>query len=362
MYRDARLTFRQRPASGRGIKGGEVRKKQPMPNLYVTAQGARVEREYERLVVVQERETLLDVPAIKVEEVVLVGRIGVTTPALHLMMERGIGMVMLNQHGEFLGRLSGDQHANVDLRRAQYRRSQEAGFRLGAARAVTRGKLWNSRVRCLRIAADTQNAVAQRTAERLDELLDELPAAPDQAHVRALEAEGSRAYFAVLRSHVAPEWDFPSRNRRPPLDPFNVLLSACYTLLTEAVHAAVLLAGLDPYCGFYHAERWGRPSLVLDLMEEFRPLIADSTVMTLTMNRLLAPKDFLPGPPERPVILPLERYTEVLNAFGQRLRSPVTVSRLNRRTTYHRLLEYQARQFAAAIQGKNEGYEPFRSR
>ena len=97
-------------------------------------------------------------------------------------------------------------------------------------------------------------------------------------------------------------------------------------------------------------------------MEEFRPLIADSTVMTLTMNRLLSPQNFMPGPPERPVILPLEHYREVLQAFGQRLRTPVTVARLNRRTTYHRLLEYQARQLAAAIQGKTPSYEPFRTR
>jgi CRISPR-associated protein Cas1 len=142
----------------------------------------------------------------------------------------------------------------------------------------------------------------------------------------------------------------------------NTLLSVTYTMLTEAVYSATVLAGLDPYCGFYHAERWGRPALVLDLMEEFRPLVADSVVLTLVNKRMLSPKDFRPGPTERPVILDLEGYQTVLRAFGERLRTGVTIPRLKRRTTYQRLLEFQARGLAAAIEGQRPGYEPFRSR
>ncbi|MBI4337012.1 MAG: CRISPR-associated endonuclease Cas1 [Chloroflexi bacterium] len=333
-----------------------------MPNLYVTEQGARLGREYNRLVVTKDAAVLLDVPAVQVSEVVLVGRVGVTTPALQMLLEREIGLVLLSRWGEFLGRLGGDQHANVGLRRAQYQQAANPGFRLDLARASVKGKLWNSRVRCLRLAASTGSARARQSAGLLSDILRALPKAPSLASVRALEARGSRAYFAALREHLRPEWEFPSRRRRPPPDPVNVLLSACYTLLTEAVFSAVTLAGLDPYCGFYHSERWGRPALVLDLMEEFRPLIADSVVLTLTKNRMLASGDFRPGPPHRPVILSLDRYRVVLGAFADRLRTRVTIPRLGRRTTYHRLLEVQARQLAAAIEGHSPGYEPFRTR
>lgn len=244
-----------------------------MPNLYVTEPGSRVEREYNRILVSKGGDVLLDVPALKVSQVVLVGQVGVTTPALRMLLERDIDLVMLSASGEFQGRLIGDRHSNTNLKRAQYRRAEEPDFCLKVIQAVVWGKLWNSRVRCLRIAAATSNQVAQKSAQRLHDLLAELPQSQAIAGVRAIEAQGSRAYFSALRAHLRPEWKFPSRQRRPPPDPVNALLSVTYTLLSEAVYSAALLAGLDPYCGFYHAERWGCPALVLDLMEEFRPLI-----------------------------------------------------------------------------------------
>ncbi|MBI2917269.1 MAG: CRISPR-associated endonuclease Cas1 [Chloroflexi bacterium] len=340
-----------------------------MPNLYVTEQGARLEREYDRLLVVKDAAVLLDVPAIKVNEVVLVGRIGVTTPALQMLLERDIGVVLVSRLGEFLGRLSGDRASNTALRRAQYRRADEPEFCLGVARAVAWGKVWNCRVRCLRIAAAADNGTARQAGAKLGALLPRFASTATVAEVRFLEAQAGRAYFAAMRSQLHPGWEFPSRQRRPPPDPINVLLSATYTLLTEAVYSATIIAGLDPYCGFYHVERPGRPALVLDLMEEFRPLIADSVVVTLVNKRLLTPRDFRPGPPvgadgrpPLPVILHPDGYKTVLRTFGERLRTPVTIPRLGRRTTYHRLLEVQARALAAAIEGRRPAYEPFRTR
>lgn len=270
-------------------------------------------------------------------------------------------MVFLNGHGEFLGRLSGDSSSNTVLKQAQYQRERQAEFCLQVAGAVARGKIWNCRVRCLRIAADG-SAVAQQAARKLKTILKDLPKKESITGVRALEAEASRVYFGVLRTHLRQGWSFPSRQRRPPPDPVNVLLSATYTLLTEAVYSAITLAGLDPYCAFYHTERPGRPALVLDLMEEFRPLIADTVVLTLLNKRIITTRDFRPGTADRPIILIPEGYKKVLRVFGERLRAPVTIARLGRRTTYHRLLEVQARAMAHAIEGRTSGYEPFRSR
>lgn len=333
-----------------------------MPNVYVTEPGSRLEREYDRILVSKGGEVLLDVPAIKISEVVLVGPVGVTTPALQLLLERDIGLVLLSSAGEFLGRLSGDRTSNTSRKRAQYNRAEDPGFGLQVAQAVVEGKLWNCRVRCLRIAAHTGNQRATTVARRLKNLGDAVPQAKDIPATRALEAQGTRAYFSVIRSHLRPDWEFPKRQRRPPPDPVNVLLSAAYTLLTEAIYSALIVAGLDPYCGFYHIERPGRPSLALDMMEEFRPLIADSVAVTLVNNRYLTPGDFRPGPLERPVILGRDGYRKVLQVFGERLRTPVTIPRLKRRTTYQRLLEVQARLLAATIEGKRPEYQPFRSR
>ncbi len=128
------------------------------------------------------------------------------------------------------------------------------------------------------------------------------PHAPTLAAVRTLEAQAGRAYFATLRAHLHQEWVFPSRKRRPPPDPVNVLLSATYMLLTEAVYSATVLAGLDPYRGFYHAERPGRPALVLDLMEEFRLLISDSAVLALVNKRMISPRDVRSNPLPAPTV------------------------------------------------------------
>ena len=335
-----------------------------MGNLYVSEQGSRLEREYDRILVTKENSVLLEVPTIKISGIVLVGNIGVTTPALHLLLDRKIPLVILSRSGEFLGRLSGDWSSNTRLKSAQYRCAEQKEFCVQVARAITRGKIWNCRVRCLRMAAATRNPLAHDSADRLKAILDRLPDKSTLEDVRALEALASRIYFGVLRAQLNPDWtaSFTSRKRRPPPDPVNLLLSATYTLLTEAVYSAVTVVGLDPYCGFYHAERPGRPALVLDLMEEFRPLIADSVVLTILNKRILRAKDFHAGSGDRPIILDSDGYKRVLQVFGERLRTPVTVPRLRYHTTYHRLLEIQARTLAHAIMGQNPGYEAFRSR
>jgi CRISPR-associated protein Cas1 len=333
-----------------------------MANLYITEQGARVEKEYDRIVVSKNNTVLLDVPVIKVSGVVLVGYVGITTPALQMLLQHGIGLVILNRSGGFLGRLSNDHISNSTLKRAQYRVAGDKAFCLQVARSFAHGKLWNSRVRCLRIAAYKENPPAKKSAEQLKEIIERLPKTQSLAEVRSLEALGSRMYFAVLRSHLKQGWEFPRRQRRPPPDPVNVLLSATYTLLVEAIYSATIIAGLDPYCGFYHSERWGRPALVLDLMEEFRPIVADSVVLTLINKAILSETDFQPGPSERPVILELDGYKKLLKVFGERLRSSITIPSTGHHTTYQRLLELQARAFASAIEGRTNAYEPFRAR
>lgn len=332
-----------------------------MPNLYVTEPGAMVEKEYERLLVTRKGEVLLDVPLIKVEAVVLVGPVGITTPALAALLDRGIGLALLSEAGELRGRLVGDRLTSPDLRRAQYSRSADAAFCQEVARACVRAKLHNSRVFCLRWARDGVDGAAEAAA-RLETLEEVASTARDLPHLLGVEAEGARAYFGAFRAKLRPGWEFPRRARRPPPDPVNALLGAAYTLLGEAIHAAVTLVGLDPACGFYHRERPGRPALVLDLMEEFRALIADSVVLSLINRRVLGPEDFRPGVPERPVLLAPRGFRALLVEFGERLRTPVLAPGAPRHLSYQKLFEVQARRLAAAITGRAAAYEGYRTR
>lgn len=332
-----------------------------MPNLYVTEPGALVEKEYERIAVRKGEEVLLEVPALRVENVVLVGPVGVTTPALTALLDRGIGLVLLSETGELRGRLVGDRSVNTTLRRAQYERARDPAFCLEIARECVRAKLHNSRVFCLRWAHEADSPAADAAA-RLHTLESQAAEAPDLPQLLGIEAEGARRYFAALRGRLRPGWEFPRRARRPPPDPVNALLSAAYTLLGEAVYSAITLAGLDPYCGFYHQERPGRPALMLDLMEEFRALIADSVVLALINKRMVTSADFRPGPPERPVRLCPRGFRTLLVEFGERLRTTVALPETGRHFSYQRIFEIQARALAATIAGRRTGYAGFRTR
>ncbi|MDP2663055.1 MAG: CRISPR-associated endonuclease Cas1, partial [Dehalococcoidia bacterium] len=257
-----------------------------MPNLYVTEPGARIEKEYGRLQVTsRDGDLLMEVPVNRVENVILLGNVGVTTPALSLLMDCGVGLIFLTSSGKFRGRLQGDLSKNVFLRQAQYEHARDGAFCLEMARSLVRGKLSNQRTLCLRLDETETDERVVAAAVEMRSLAQRLNEAPDLASQRACEARGAKVYFSVLRCYLRQGWDFPRRKRRPASDPVNALLSLAYTFLHQCVFSAIEAVGLDPHCGFYHALKYGRPALALDLMEEFRPLVADSVVLTLINKR-----------------------------------------------------------------------------
>lgn len=303
-------------------------------------------------------EVILRVPLRLVSQVVLVGAVGVTTPALHALLRAQTPLLLVRRTGALVGRLSPATPRNLPLRQAQYRRNDDDVFCVEMTRSIVTGKLRNQRVLALRILRRRHGERAPLRTLRAAEK--EATQVGDIESLRGLEGTGARAYFAIYRQAFKPEWKFEQRTRRPPQDPINALLSLGYTLLGHAMMTALEAAGLDPYLGFFHTEKYGRPALALDMVEEFRAPFVDSLVMTLVNKRMLGPEDF----EERDggTYLRDKGLRLFLREFGDRLECRVTTSKVNRPLSYRKHFEVQARHLARVILGKEQTYQPFRAR
>ena len=260
--------------------------------LYVTTQGSYLAREGEAVVVKQEDEVRLRVPIHTLESVVCFGRVSCSPPLMGLCAERNVLISFLTEHGRFLARVHGPVHGNVLLRRAQYRTADDEQARAAIARTVVLAKVANCRTVLLRGARERSESAAgtelEAAAAKLARVLQDVEAARDLDCVRGLEGEAARIYFSAFDPLITAEKNhfyFRERSRRPPLDNVNALLSFLYTLLVHDCVSALETVGLDPAVGYLHCDRPGRPGLALDLMEEFRPFLADRLAITLINRR-----------------------------------------------------------------------------
>ena len=328
-----------------------------MATLYVTEPGARIEKEYRRLLVTKDDEVLLRVPLSRVSDVVLVGRTGATTPAMLALLDAGIELAFVSRSGKLRGRLTPPTAKNIPLRHKQYERAMDEGFCLEIARAIVGGKLRNERTLARRLCRG-RDEIDAASIEEITAVIKQVDGAPNMDTLRGLEGAGARAYFRVFRQSLALEWGFEKRVRRPPGDPVNAMLSLGYTLLGHNMMTALEVVGLDPYDGFFHADKYGRPALALDLVEEFRSVIVNSVVLTVVNKRMLTPDDFRPGP-KGGVILRRSGLREFLGQYTARLQTEVIHPLAGRRLTYQKCFEVQARLMRKVIEGQAETYLPF---
>ena len=237
-----------------------------MSTLYITEQGAVLRRVGERLVVTRDHQVVEDVPIIHVEQVVVMGNIQLTTPAMALLLQRDVDVVFLSSRGKFRGRLMTTGSKFAQLRHRQLGLMNDGKRVLAVAQELVAAKLANQAHLLARLGARQAVRELRRDVEkaRRASTLDGL---------RGHEGAAGARHFAALKQIIPTEWGFTRRIYHPPTDPVNGLLSLGYTLLLKDATAAVQLAGLDPFLGFFHAMDYGRPSLALDLMEPFRPLI-----------------------------------------------------------------------------------------
>lgn len=369
-----------------------------MPTLYVTEPGSRIEKEHGRLLVTKEDEVIASVPLTHVSEVVLVGGVGATTAAMLSLLDNGCGMTLISRTGNLRGRLRPAEARNLPLRQAQFKRAGDERFCLEIGRAIVEGKLRNCRTLARRMVrkdegggargeeetdsgqAPTVNAqrparweepraaVGSDPFDRINMALSQVSLAKDLAELRGLEGMGAKAYFSVLRRALRAELTFEKRTRQPPRDPANALLSLAYSLLTNALFTACEVAGLDPYAGFFHADKYGRPALALDLVEEFRPVVADSVVLWVVNKRMLGPEDFEAAPSASPegrgaegggVRLSRRGLRVFLAQFTRRLQTQVYHPEAGRRLSYQKIFEVQARALRRCIESGEAAYRPF---
>jgi CRISP-associated protein Cas1 len=351
-----------------------------MSAIYVKEQGAVVGRRGERLVVRKQREVLDEFPLSQITQLVLMGNVQLTTQALKTLVKRDIDVVYLSSYGKFEVRPEGNGSKHVALRQRQLQMVKDAAVALTQARAIVDGKIHNQRVilqRQVRRLAESGGqtrgmAVYPRQRAQFDKALagmvqmqQQLPQANSLDVLRGYEGKAAAYYFEAIRTLLDPAWGFARRDYYPPPDPFNALLSFAYSLLLKDVRAAVHIVGLDLYAGFFHEVRYNRPSLALDLMEEWRPLIADSLSLELVNRGSLVPEQFVQtGRKERPVELGEAGMVRVLEAYGQRLQTRVYHPLVGPGgdTTLQHALVLQARRLAQVIAGKESAYVPVKAK
>ena len=302
-------------------------------------------------------------PLAAVRQVCVVGNVQVSTQALDVLAANEIPVSYLTGHGRFVGAFVPAVRKNVGLREAQFRKFADPVECLTLARAVVRAKLSNQRTLLMRsLRGDGDRGRDEPAARDIGELLKRLDRAGTTDTVLGLEGQGAALYFGefarFLRVHPPGRgFDFTARTRRPPKDPVNALLSFAYAMLAKDCFAAVCAVGFDPYKGFFHANRHGKPSLALDLMEEFRPVVADSVVLTLVNNEMLTPDDFLTW--RDACHLTDAGRKAFFRAYEQRKATEVTHPVYGYKMTYARMLEVQARMLAAYVRGSVPAYTGF---
>ena len=329
-----------------------------MGTVYISTDDAFIGKTDERLRVRANKETLLDVPMIKVDGVVVLGRATVSPAALTELLERKIPLSFMTGTGRFLGRLEPELNKNIFVRAAQWQAAGETDCAIHVVQAFIRGKLKSYRNLLLR-AQRAGNSALGNGLTRLEQAISAIERTTAIDSLRGLEGAGSAAYFTHFDRLISNDsFSFKTRCRRPPTDPVNALLSFGYSLLTHDIQGAVNIVGFDPYLGYLHTQRYGRPSLALDLMEEFRPLVVDAMVLSSINRNVLNPDDFEDEPLSCAVSLTDEGRRKFLRLYEQKKQSKFKHPVMRRQCTYQEAFEIQARLLAKYLMAETEQYPP----
>lgn len=333
--------------------------------LYVSSQGSYLRKEGETIVVERDHAKALQLPIHTIGDVVCFGDVLCSPFLLGFCAERDISVSFLSEHGKFMASVRGPVSGNVLLRRQQYRMADDLRASADIARNCVRGKLANSRVVMNRIVRDHRTKIdtdAIKGASRtIDRLIDQLDSAEDTDTIRGIEGLGAAEYFAVFDHLIVDQKDsfkFKDRNRRPPLDPVNALLSFLYTLVTHDIRSAIETVGLDPAVGFLHRDRPGRPSLALDMIEEFRPAIADRIALALINRRQITSKGFTTAS-NGAVVMDDETRKTVLVEYQNRKHDEIFHQYIEEKLPIGLIFFVQANLMARFIRGDIDGYPPF---
>jgi CRISP-associated protein Cas1 len=330
-----------------------------MGTVYVTQEDTFIGKNDERLTVKADKKTILDVPLLNVEGLVVFGRSTVSPALVIELLNRHIPLSFVTATGRYLGRLQPEMTKNIFVRKFQWQSAGESEKSIHLVRGFVRGKLKNYRQILQRRQRDRSELELKNQITQLEQVIKAIDSTDKINSLRGLEGAGSAAYFSCFDDLIiGSTFTFKNRNRRPPKDPVNSLLSLGYSLLRHDVQSAVNIVGFDPYLGYLHYQRYGRPSLALDLMEEFRPIVVDAVVLNAINHQLLTLEHFTTEPLSDAVSLTKEGLHIFLRLYEQKKQSKFKHPVLDRQCTYQESFEIQARLIAKYLMDETDKYPP----
>ena len=337
--------------------------KKLLNTLFVTTQGAYLNKEGECVIICVEREVKMRLPIHTISGIVCFGNIMASPPLMALCSENNVMVSFLSENGRFMARVHGRHGGNVLLRRQHYRDADDEKKSMGYSRNVLAGKIHNERAVLHRYARDHApgSEDIEQAMKYLANSISRLDACESLDGLRGVEGDSARMYFSLFDKLILAQKDefkFSGRNKRPPLDNVNALLSFVYTILAHDVEAALESVGLDPCVGFLHRDRPGRAGLALDLMEELRPFIADRLVLSLINLQRIKGRGFRKTE-SGAVMMDDDTRKEVLTAYQERKREEILHPFIEEKIQFGMIPYVQALLLARCIRGDVEGYPPF---
>ena len=327
-----------------------------MATIYVREQGTVVRKQGERLLVTKEHTVVGEVPMHDLEQLVVMGNIQLTQPATAMLLRTGMGVTFTTMRGTVLGSLQPPTSPHSDLRVKQLQVMSSETANLALARQMVTGKLTNQRA--LLVNARAAHANVERGIQGIAESLRGAQTADNAESLRGFEGRAGAWYWPAFKVLLKNDYGFSARVYHPSPDPVNALLSFVYAFLQRDVNTMVQIVGLDPHLGFFHTIQYGRPSLVLDMMEEFRPLVCDPLVLNLLNLGIIQGRDFQKtNNAERPLVLTEPAVKRVIEKYEERVTSKVQYPLTNEVTSWRRVFELQTRQMARVIKGEAARYQ-----
>jgi len=333
--------------------------------LYVSSQGTYLHIEGETIVIEKNKEKIWQLPIHNLQSIVCFGNVLCSPYLLGLCAKKEVSVSFLTEHGRFLASVKGPTKGNVLLRRQQYRIADDKNQCCAIASNILSGKLANCRIVLNRAIRDHNDQIdverIRRVSNSINRIIEEIPKLNDLETLRGLEGEAASEYFSVFNDLILNQKEdfiFNERNRRPPLDAVNALLSFIYTILAHDIRSAIETVGLDPAVGFLHRDRPGRPGLALDIMEEFRPIIADRLVLSLINRRQVNAVGFKKAS-NGAVMMTDETRKTILTEYQNRKQEVVMHQFVEETVPIGLLFYIQANLMARFIRGDIDGYPPY---
>lgn len=322
-----------------------------MASLYITEDYAVIRKQHQKIVIQKDEKTLLEVPSFKIDRILLFGKIQITADAIEWLVENNIDVAFFNQYGRLKAKLQNIESKNVYLRILQYETYQDEQKRLRIAKNIVAGKINNIISFIRRFSRNHQEINFQDELNFLNKAKQLLERKQCISGVFGVEGVVSSIYFKSFDKFILnEEWkgSFKNRTRRPPRDPINSLLSLGYSLVTNELVSVLCGVGFDPYVGFLHEIDYGRPSLALDLLEEFRVPVVDRVIIEMINNRVISKDDFESS--ENSVVMKKESLKKFFEHFDRRLTVSFNHPEINQETSYRKVFYLQAQKLAKAVQ------------